>query len=67
MAYNLNYRNTFRDFYGAYFEKKELRTRNIIQFLNVTLQKAEGLTESGKLALTGTDFANKILGDKNFK
>jgi len=47
--------------------KKELRPRNIMQFLNAILEEAEPLMESGKLALITTSFANKILGDRDFE
>jgi len=48
-------------------KKKELRPRNIMQFLNAILEEAEPLMESGELKLITTDFSNKILGDRDFK
>lgn len=48
-------------------KKKELRPRNIMQFLNVLLEEAEPLMESRELKLITTDFANKVLGDRDFE
>ncbi len=48
-------------------KKKELRPRNIMQFLNAILEEAEPLMESGKLAIITSGFAEKILGDRDFE